>query len=484
MCGFLAACTPQTSPVTEPGAAQSKAAPPSGPAQDRPNIIFVLTDDLSSDLVRYMPRVRAMQRVGTTFTNHFVVNSLCCPSRASILTGKYPHNTGVLDNSAPDGGYRAWLDNDNDRDTFALALQRAGYRTALMGKYLNAYRVKNRPAPGWDEWQVADYAYGEYDYKLRNNDRVEQHGRKPSDYMTDLLSDRATAFVDQASAAGDPFMLVVSTFAPHAPATPAPRDRKKLPGLKAPRPKSFNRPVSDPPQWMATLPRIKVDKTNIDRRYRNRALAALAIDQMVGRLQQQLRAKGLADNTYFVFSSDNGYHMGEYRLLPGKQTPYDMDVRVPLVVTGPGVPAGRRVRELTSSVDLAPTFEAIGGAPARPRRIDGTSMLPLWHGRKPSGWRRSVLIEHNNQDRADPADPDYQASRHGDPPNYEAVRTSNALYVQYVAGEREYYDLTRDPYQLRNLARKAPAARLAALQKRLNALRTCAGNKECSRAAR
>jgi arylsulfatase A-like enzyme len=456
---------------------------PAGPAAAGPNIVFVLTDDLSSDLIRYLPRVRGMQQTGTSFTNNFVVSSLCCPSRAATFTGEFPHNNGVLTNGGPHGGYRTYQRNGNEGDSFALALQRAGYRTGFLGKYLNRYFVDDPPAAGWDEWQATSNAYGEYDYRLRNNAKIERHGRKPSDYMTDLLADRAASFIDTSAAAQQPFMLMVSTFAPHAPATPAPRHVGRWRGLKRPQPVAYNRLPTDPPQWLSTLPKLTpADGRRFDRVHRKRALAAYAVDELVGRLQEQLEANGIADDTYVVFSSDNGYHLGEYRLREGKQTPYDMDVRVPLVVTGPDVPAGRRVAAFTSNIDLAPTFEEIAGA-ATGDNVDGASLLPLLHGRTPKNWRRAVLIEHVNADGADPADPDYQAKPAGDPPTYQAVRTANALYIQYVTGEREYYDLTKDPHRLHNVAKTAPAGRLAALQQKLNALRSCRG-KGCRQAAR
>jgi arylsulfatase A-like enzyme len=182
-----------------------------------------------------------------------------------------------------------------------------------------------------------------------------------------------------------------------------------------------------------------------------------------------------------VFSSDNGYHLGQYRLRPGKQTAFDTDIRVPLIVVGPQVPAGRTIDAVTASIDLAPTLTRIGGTHL-PAGHDGRSMLSLWHGQVPAGWRDAVLIEHHGG-RLSPDDPDYQPYRSGSPPSYEAIRTANSLYVEYVDGEREYYNLRVDPYQLHNrVARAAPDA-LRPLRRALHALEACAGPNPCTAAS-
>ena len=207
-----------------------------------------------------------------------------------------------------------------------------------------------------------------------------------------------------------------------------------------------------------------------------------AVDDVVGRLENRLRANHELNNTYFVFSSDNGFHTGQYRLLPGKQTAFDTDIHVPLVVTGPGVPSGRTEPALASSVDLAPTFERI--AATRPAaRTDGVSLLPLLHGGAvPADWQRAALVEHHGPDH-DRADPDFQRSSAGDPPSYEAIRTRRALYVEYADGQREYYDTRTDPLELHNLAATEPVAVLGPLHRTLQALAHCHGTKDCRTAA-
>lgn len=487
---LLASCTqaqvdrPQPSASRASSSAPSSNAPAPPPARPkRPNIVFVLTDDLSWNMVKYLPRVKGLQKSGVTFSNHFTVNSLCCPSRSAIFTGEYPHTNGVFRNVGNDGGYRGYRKNGNEKKSFAVALRGAGYRTAFMGKYLNGYRPGRPAAPGWDEWDVAGNGYPEYNYRLNENGKQKQYGKKPADYLTDVLAGKASSFIDRSAAGQRPFMLEVSTFAPHMPATPAPRHAKKYTKLTSPRTKAFNTLPTGAPAWLKTVPPLKAAEIkNGDAAFRKRVQSALAVDDLIGRLQSRLKAKGIADDTYFVFSSDNGFHIGEHRLRRGKQTPYDTDIRVPLMVTGPGVPAGRTMKELTSTIDLCPTFAQIGGA--KMDTADGVSMLGLWHGKHPKNWQQAVLVEHRTDGKMSPADPDYQANRHGDPPTYQAIRTASKLYVEYGAGQREYYDLAKDPDELHNLVGKLPAAKLAPTKKALAALRTCHGSKQCQRAAR
>ncbi|MDQ2846450.1 MAG: sulfatase [Actinomycetota bacterium] len=441
----------------------------------------MLTDDLASNLVQYMPHVLAMQKAGTTLSNYYVVDSLCCPSRSAIFTSEYPHDDGVFTNGGNDGGYQTFNSHGNQPNTFGVSLQKAGYRTGFMGKYLNGYQPKDSPAPGWNEWDVAGNGYPEFNYTLNENGKQLHYGKAPTDYLTDVLSAKATSFID--SAAGKPFALEVATFAPHKPSTPAPRDANSFPGLQAPRTAAFDKQPTGAPSWLkAITPLTAKDEQQINDQFRLRVQAVQAVDAMIGQLEQELTAKGLANNTYFVFSSDNGYHMGEYRLRPGKQTAFDTDIKLPMIVTGPGVPAGRQVTALTSSIDLAPTFETIGAA-SIPATSDGTPMLALWHGQNPpSDWQQAVLVEHHGPDTT-PNDPDKPPPSSGNPPSYEAIRSATALYVQYANGDREYYDTATDPSELHNLAATASPAQLAPLQRALTAMAHCHGAASCQAAA-
>ena len=451
----------------------------------RPNIVFVLTDDLSMNLLQYMPNVLQMQRTGLTFNNYFVSDSLCCPSRSSIFTGNFPHTTKVFDNEGPQGGFRQFYDRGEELHTFAIALQRAGYNTGMMGKYLNGYgqdkgSVPGLPftyvPPGWSEWDVAGWGYPEFDYSLNEDGTVVNYGHKPSDYLTDVMADKGVDFINSSAALGKPFFLELATFAPHDPYTPAPRDANDFPGLQAPHPPNFDVLPTNAPRWLARRPPLTADQQNrINTVYRLRAQSVQAVDQMIGRIEAALAANGQSDNTYIVFSSDNGLHTGEYRLMPGKMTAFDTDIHVPLVIQGPGIPAGVSTNAITENIDLAKTFAQIGGTNMSG---DGHSLLPLFGGSTPTTWRNAALIEHHGPDlRTD--DPDFQPPPSGNPNSYEAMRTPDFLYVEYKDGEREFYDLRTDPFELHNLAPTMTLLQLFQLHQELLTLERCQGATKC-----
>ncbi len=445
------------------------------------------------NLVRFMPHVLAMERRGLTFTNYFVSDSLCCPSRASIFTGNFPHDTHVFGNFGSTGGFQAFHRRGEEQHTFATALQRAGYRTAMMGKYLNGYMqaaghladgaATDVPAtyvpPGWNQWDVAGWGYGEFNYTLNEDGVLRSFGHRPSDYLTDVLARKGVEFIDAAARAHNPFFLELATFAPHSPYVPAPVDRQEFPGLKAPRPRSFDVLPTHPPQWLAPHPLLtRPQLARINWTFRRRAQSVQAVDRMIGEIEQALAVNGLSGDTYLVFSSDNGLHTGEYRLMPGKLTAFDTDIRVPLVVTGPSVPAGATTNLMAENVDLAKTFAAVGGGNLAD---DGHSLLPLLEGKRRPRWRNAVLIEH----RGSPLsvhDPDYQQPASGSPTTYEAMRTPSFLYVEYADGEREFYDLRADPFELHNIADRLTRRELARLHVELRALERCHGGRACWRA--
>ncbi len=452
-------------------------------------MVFVLTDDLSMNLLRYMPRVQAIERDGLTFSNYFVSDSLCCPSRASIFTGNLPHDTGVYNNVPPQGGLATFRTRHEERHTFAVALQRAGYRTAMMGKYLNGYLDQHGPGttpaeayvpPGWSEWDVAGWGYPEFNYYLYSDGKVVHYGHRPSDYLTDVLARSGVEFINKATAGRTPFFLEIATFAPHAPYVPAPRDAHAFPGLRAPQAPNLDVLPTDAPDWLAPHPRLTPRRlAEVNNAFRGRAQSVLAIDAMIGRIERALVADGVANNTYLVFSSDNGYHTGEYRLMPGKLTAFDTDIHVPLVVVGPGVPAGRTTAAMAENIDLAKTFAAIGGT-AMPS--DGHSLLPLLKGKAPSNWRNAVVIEHRGRNERSDL-PDFQEPLSGNPPTYDALRTDTFLYVEYRSDHKnEFYDLKRDPFELHNLASTLGAARGAALHRALGAAEHCHNGRSCWRA--
>ena len=476
LAAFAASGPPAADGHQRAAVANKHDAPPPGP---RPNFVFVLTDDLSQNMISHLPHVRALAKAGATMSRYYVVDSLCCPSRAAIFTGQYPHDNGVFTNKGADGGYDAYNRNGDQQKSFAVALRSAGYQTALMGKYLNGYEPGDGVAPGWDEWDTVGNGYPEFNYFMNTNGRERYYGGTAKSYLTDVLSAKAGEFIGSAATAGQPFLLEIATFAPHAPYTPAPRYAHKARRLAYPRTAAWNRLPTHPPLWLKNHPRLtKAQRNQITSAYQRRIESALSVDQMVGQLEAELRATGQADSTYLVFSSDNGFHMGEYRLLPGKQTAFDTDIHVPLIVSGPGVPAGATISQLASNIDLNPTFESLAGLPV-PAGTDGRSLAGLWRGQRPANWRQAILIEHHGPDDSK-GDPDRQNRLSGNPPSYEAIRTATALYVRYANGEQEYYDTARDPLELDNIAGSGVPA---VLREALANLSNCHGGASCWAAA-
>jgi N-acetylglucosamine-6-sulfatase len=407
----------------------------------RPNIIFILTDDLDAHpkSISRMPNLRRyLINQGTTFENAFVTTSICCPSRATFLRGQYSHNHRVLTNNPPRGGAKRFRRLGRERSTVATWLHRGGYRTVEIGKYLNGYDPP--PPPGWDEWHSG--------------------GWKDA-YPSDWMASQAARFIRNTKGKSKPFFMWLGTHAPHAPAKPPPRYADRFASVKAPRPPSFNEAdVSDKPSWIRNQPLLTPTQIRrIDKLYRNRLRSMLAVDDLIGRIVNSLRYSRKFSNTYIVFTSDNGAALGTHRRIQGKWSSYEEDMKVPLIVRGPGVPGGVERRHMVLNNDLAPTFAKLGRVSA-PSFGDGRSFAPLLHRGppSPSNWRTAFLSgsAHKSPQRA-----------------YKAVRTTNSLWVEYANGERELYNLRRDPYELRNSHQTASADRKQRLSSKLDRLRDC-----------
>ena len=410
-------------------------------AAQKPNFVFILTDDQSPDSLDpgapvVMPKLEARLADPNDhwirFSNFFFNTPLCCPSRATILTGQYSHHTGVQDNS--EGG------NLDDEHTIATWLDEAGYRTGLVGKYLNGYPYSRGPytPPGWDSWFAKT---GElnfyYKYTMAVDGALTTFGNGPADYSTDAFARRAVDFI-HATPTSQPFMLYLSTSAPHGPWVPAPRHEKAFKGIPMPHTPAFNEAdVSDKPAWVRALPlETPDDIERLDRHRRAQDETLLAVDDAVDRVLAELRASGRLDDTVVVFMTDNGFSYGEHRW-QGKRCVYDECLRSPFFVRYPGAVPHVDGR-LISNTDIAPTFaELAGTTPDIPQ--DGMSLAPLLEGPPPASWRSSLLIEYA-RDQSEPI------------PGYWAVRTRQHLYAELDTGERELYDADADPYQLRNRA--------------------------------
>jgi arylsulfatase A-like enzyme len=437
----------------------------------RPNVVVISTDDQTVESLRVMSNVqRLLVQEGTTFANSFATFPLCCPSRATFLTGQYSHNHGVVGNNQRNG-----LRNLNERNTLPVWLTHAGYSTIFVGKYFNGYGKlrKTTVSPGWDEWH-AGVTLAYFDHRMNHNGKIVRYRRA---YQTDVYARTAVAAINRQAPRARPFFLWLSFFAPHHggpreahdPArlqTPvaAPRHRgafafEPLP----PSPARNEADVADKPFSISLRPRLSARAiADMQAAYAQRLESLLAVDEAVAAVVEALRAQGVLNRTLIVFTSDNGYLHGEHRIKEGKEHLYEPSVRVPLVVRGPGVPQGETRDELVANIDLAPTVLDIARARSG-RVLDGRSLLPLL-AYTTFEFRRDLLFERG-------PGPSGVGDR-----LVTAIRTPRYVYFEHVTGERELYDLTVDPHQLESLHdHPTHAQTVAKLAARLAVLRDCAG---------
>jgi N-acetylglucosamine-6-sulfatase len=457
-------------------------------ADARPNVVVIMTDDQTYRDLEAMPQTRRLVgEAGTTFTNAYVSYPLCCPSRATFLTGRYAHNHGVKSTVPPHGGFEK-LDAQH---ALPVWLRDAGYATSHVGKYLNGYGLRGRldVPPGWTDWHatIDKSTYQMWGYQLFENGSVNTYGdfhvEEPALYQTDVLRDKALEVVRAHAGPGEPFFLSLSFVAPHGELVPpgrstmpyvrpAPRHRGLLSWLGPPPGAYDEADVSDKPPYVRGLRGIGPRKAaRIARDFQARREALLAVDEAVAAIVAALEQTGQLDSTYVVFTSDNGFFQGEHRIAKGKYLAYEPSTHVPLLVRGPGIPAGGVSGELVSNADLAPTvLDATGATADAPR--DGRSLLPF--ARAP--WRRTNRpILHEGLVGGD-VDRDTATVARPGPRVYHGIRTSRFLYVEWRGGARELYDLARDPFELRSLHRSPRYARVRdELSWRLLALRHCQG---------
>jgi N-acetylglucosamine-6-sulfatase len=433
---------------------EARAAPIYGHHRSQPNVVLVLTDDQRWDTLWAMPTVqRELVRRGVSFGNAFVVNPLCCPSRVSILTGRYSHSTGVYGNKPPAGGFHAF----RDRSTVATWMEAAGYETAYIGKYLNGAPAEYVP-PGWDRWISFSAEPSFYAYGLNVDGAVRRHPRRPGGHSTDVLGEKAVEFIRHTS--DRPFFLVFAPYAPHYPATPAPRHADTFRTLKPWRPPSYDEPdVSDKPLWLRTQPRLGTRERALDRFRRKQYASLLGVDEAVGNIVAALRREDRLNNTVIIFTSDNGLLWGEHRVPRAKWAAYEESIRVPLVIRYDNlVVQPRRDRRLVANIDLAPTIAELAGAHGG--NADGRSLVSILTS-PTTGGRRSLLIEHLVSGPARLSRPI---------PTYCALRTAGLKYVAYATAEEELYDLEADPHELDNRASDPDYRdRLLGMRKRLKA---------------
>jgi N-acetylglucosamine-6-sulfatase len=417
--------------------------------------VVVMVDDLDVGSAVVAARegllpnlVRHVFEGGTAFTESFVTLSLCCPSRATFLTGLYPHNHGVVRNSGVAGGFARF----DDRSTVATWLRGAGYRTGHVGKYLNGYTDPAYVPPGWDDWQglVDISTYCMYGYTVSDNGRPVRYGNAEGDYQTDVLAGLAARFVRRAEAADDrPFFLSVAPLAPHLESACNPDGVRAAPrhegtvDLPLPAPPSLNEAdMQDKPAWMRRLPLR--DETRLLRVYNERLAALRAVDDLVGSLARALEDAGELERTAWIFTSDNGYMLGLHRW-ESKVLLYEESIRVPLVVRLPGIETPPVVTRIALNNDLAPTIAALARV-LPPRPVDGRSLLPLLRGLSPV-WRRRFLVEYPpTGERGIP--PFFAVRAEGGPGTAGLVYAETLSFDGGSLRARELYDLESDPFQL------------------------------------
>jgi N-acetylglucosamine-6-sulfatase len=478
-----------------PGGTQAKKR--HAPKQKRPNIVLIMDDDQSVNLQQFLTKTNtAIGAHGVTFDNSFVNYSLCCPSRSTMLTGQYAHNHGVRGNQLPTGGYSKLAPTMGN--ALPVWLQRAGYYTAHIGKFLNGYGTTSPDTevpPGWNEWYgsidnpdgFAGGTYTAYGYTLNENGQAVHYGSTPdvvdpATYQTDLYNLKAADYIRRRAPSNKPFYLSVAPRDPHSEAAScncagnnpraAPRYEGTLAGLTAPRNPDFNEAdVSDKPSNIKDLPSLGATATaNVDARYRARAEAVLGVDDLVQNVVNTLEQEGELKNTVLMFTSDNGFFHGEHRVPQGKVRLYEPSIRVPLLIRAPGMPKGVHRRQPVGNVDLAETILDFANAKAG-RVEDGMSLRKIMREKRFWPGRAMDLETYFTPDTTeDPEDP---------PLNYQGVRTDRYLYANYGTGEQELYDLRSDPFELQNaVGNPAYASVKASLQALLGGLARCAG-KSC-----
>jgi len=466
------------------------------PQENRPNIVFILTDDQDAKLgsMEYMKNLQDLMIArGTSWDDFLVSTPVCCPSRTSIMRGQYVHSHQVVDNTLPDGGFYKAKETHLEDSTIGVWLQAAGYNTMFMGKYLNGYPYPDDRTyfpPGWTEWYspAKKNAYDGYDYVLNETGTLVEYPPYEVNYFTDVMSRKAVDFINRYAKQDAPFFMYLSSFAPHEPATPAQRHLDLFPDAAVPLTPSFDEEdVSDKPAASMHNPRFsEKDKYYLNKTYRNRILSLQAVDEMLATVIHALEASGEMENTYIIYASDNGFHIGQHRLGAGKTTFYEEDIVVPFIVRGPDIAASAHIRgALGGNIDIAPTLAELAGVQP-PSFVEGRSLAPILRGEPiPQDWRTGFLLEIYN----------------GDDPNVDSVmnlpflfsssawiqplaqkqrtlfgiRAEKYMYAEYSDGFRELYDLSADPYELQNLAAAADPAVLEELSNWLADFKTCGG---------
>jgi len=431
-----------------------------------------MVDDMTKADFERVPQIGlALGGEYASFQEAYVTTSLCCPSRATTLSGKYAHNHLVHGNLSSSGqGFARYKEGGWPGKDLPNWLQGVGYDSVLVGKYLNGYRAQEPPQPGWGEWYAAGSPTRKWN--LNENGTVRHYPQDKDSprykHFDDVLTDKAVSYVNGRSSTSAPFFMWVGYHAPHGPHTLPRRHQGRFSQARLPKPPGFNeKDVSDKPKWVRNLAPLSHSKIEgMTQNHRGRLASLLSVADGIERIREALAAAGELGDTYIIFTSDNGYHQGEHRLGPGKRTAYQPDARVPLAVTGPGVSTGGR-EHLTLNTDFAPTIADLAGA-TPPYAPDGRSFVPLLGDPRPQpeAWRQRFM-EENWRTAAVPGEVV--------PPTNRAVVSNRYVYNRYESGEKEYYNLETDPHELNNRARDLVGAARRRLDTLWEALRNCDG---------
>ncbi|KAF2450826.1 Arylsulphatase [Karstenula rhodostoma CBS 690.94] len=435
----------------------------------KPNFVFIITDDQDLHLgsLDYMPLVKKhLGKQGTFYKQHYCTISICCPSRVSLLTGKAAHNTNVTDVSPPYGGYTKFISQGLNDKYLPVWLQEAGYDTYYTGKLMNGHSTStwNKPLPaGWNGTKFlvdpGTYIY----FNATFQEDKSPPAPAPGQYNTDLVKEKGLDFIDTVAKSDKPFFVGIAPIGPHAEFTRsgpftkpvgATRHQKLFLDAKAPRTSNWNPDEPSGASWISRLEKLNDTVIDFHDGWQVGRLQSLqSVDELVGEVFKRLEHYNLLDNTYVIFTSDNGYHIGQHRLQPGKTCAFEEDINVPFYVRGPNVPKGKTVDVVTTHTDIVPTLFELAGLEQR-SDFDG----------QPIPVTSKAIAQQSKNKKRDHVNVEFwgegiDEGKYGlDAPNntYKAVRIIgeryNLLYTVWCTNEHELYDMTRDPGQLNNLA--------------------------------
>jgi arylsulfatase A-like enzyme len=425
--------------------------------RDEPNLLVIMTDDQPYYTVDRTRAVASLIRDrGINFGRYaYVSTPICGPARATLLTGKWSHNTGLTKTA---GAYQDLRASIYGSDTVATRLKQAGYSTYFGGKYVNGYDGGTVP-PGWDAWFAMVEPTEEVGSFLYSNGSRTRRYHRTVDNETDVLSADAERFVRDQAGSPVPWFAYVCPHAPHSPYSTAPRHADEFSDTPLRDvPSSWEQDLSDKPEWVqGEEPYTDAERQQYTEAYRGKLRELQEVDDMVGRLVHALTQTNQLENTYIFFLTDNGYLLGEHGLYK-KNVPYEEGSRTPFIVRGPNLPRGFESSAMVSHTDLPPTLLDLAGAYWAD--LDGRSLVPVFlaGGERPAGWRWEVLVEDLGR-------------------GWNMLRTTRWAYVEWAGGEKELYDMHTDPYQLQNLhAEPDKADLIARLSARLDAFKGCSGD--------